>query len=74
MSGILCAMTQSEKELLLSWLANEKLRLDTEYLENLQRIRFRRSDITDFFEILIIQQRREDFDEFSKCLLRLLRL
>lgn len=67
-------MTEKEKELLLSWVVNEQLRIDQELVELRQRLRFRKTDITDSFEFLILQQRQADFEEFSRVLFRLLRL
>lgn len=67
-------MKASEKEILLSWVVNEKLRLDNEYLESLQRVRFRKSDITDFIEMILLLQRIEDFNEFSVNMIHLLNL
>lgn len=67
-------MKASEKEILLSWVVNEKLRLDNEYIESLQRVRFRKSDITDFIEMILLLQRIEDFNEFSANMIHLLNL
>lgn len=67
-------MKASEKEILLSWIVNEKLRLDNEYVESLQRVRFRKSDITDFIEMILLLQRIEDFNEFSANMIHLLNL
>lgn len=67
-------MKASEKEILLSWVVNEKLRLDNEYVESLQRVRFRKSDITDFIEMILLLQRIEDFNEFSANMIHLLNL
>lgn len=67
-------MKASEKEILLSWVINEKLRLDNEYVESLQRVRFRKSDITDFIEMILLLQRIEDFNEFSANMIHLLNL
>lgn len=67
-------MTEREKELLLAWVVNEQQRLDLEYSERLQRVRYRESDITDFIEIMLLLQRRSDFADFSACMLRLLNM
>lgn len=67
-------MTEKEKELLLSWIINETARLEDELNELRQRVRFRRIDPTDNFEMILIQQRLLDFREFSKILLRLLHM
>jgi len=67
-------MTEKEKELLLSWVVNEQLRLDQELLELRNRIRFRRIDISENVEMILLQQRIADFEEFSSVLIRLLHL
>lgn len=65
-------MTEKEKELLLAWITNEQLRLDQELIDLRNRIRFRRIDITDNIEMIILQQRCQDFEEFAKMVIRLL--
>ena len=67
-------MTEKEKTLLLSWVVNEQERLDQEYIDTLQRIRFRKSDTVDYVEMLILSQRMQDFEEFARNMLRLLNL
>lgn len=67
-------MKHTEKDLLLSWVTSEKLRLDSEYIQLLQRVRFRKSDITDFFELILLLQRIEDFDDFANNMIRILNL
>lgn len=67
-------MTEKEKELLLAWITNEQLRLDQELIDLRNRIRFRRIDITDNVEMIILQQRVLDFEEFAKMVIRLLNL
>lgn len=67
-------MKLSEKQLLLQWVTTEKLRLSDEYIGMLQRIRYQKSDVVDFLEMIIIQQRLQDFDEFSKNMVYLLHL
>ena len=65
-------MTEKEKELLLSWIVNEQLRLDDELLQLRQRVRFRKIDISDNIEMILLQQRIADFEEFARVLMRLL--
>lgn len=65
-------VTEKEKELLLAWITNEQLRLDQELIDLRNRIRFRRIDITDNIEMIILQQRCQDFEEFAKMVIRLL--
>lgn len=67
-------MTEKEKELLLSWIVNEQLRLDQELIELRNRIRFRHIDISDNIEMMLLQQRITDFEDFARVLIRLLRL
>lgn len=67
-------MTEKEKELLLSWIVNESLRLDDDLVELRNRVRFRRVDVSDCVELALMLQRVEDFREFSVIVLRLLHL
>lgn len=67
-------MTEKEKELLLAWVVNEQFRLDQELNELRNRVRFRRIDISDNVEMILLQQRIADFEEFSRVLFRLLHL
>lgn len=67
-------MTEKEKELLLSWIVNEQLRLDQELQQLRNRIRFRHIDISDNVEMMLLQQRLNDFEEFASILMRLLHL
>lgn len=67
-------MTEKERELLLSWILNETARLEDELNEIRVRVRFRRIDISDNIEMILLQQRLNDFREFSKILLRLFHL
>ena len=67
-------MTQKEKELLISWLVNEEMRIESELIEVRNKIRFRNIDLTDNIEMILLQQRLSDFREFSKMLIRLLNL
>lgn len=67
-------MTEKEKELLLAWVVNEQFRLDQELNELRNRVRFRRIDISDNVEMMLLQQRIADFEEFSRVLFRLLHL
>lgn len=67
-------MTEKEKELILAWIINETQRLEEEYKQIRSNIRFRSIDISDNIEMILIQQRLNDFREFSAILLRLLHL
>lgn len=67
-------MTEKEKQLILSWIINETSRLEDQLAEIRARIRFRRIDLTDNVEMILLQQRLDDFREFTSILLRLLHL
>lgn len=67
-------MTQREKDLLWAWIINEQGRIENELQELRNRIRFRRIDISDNFEMALLQQRLEDFRDFALILIRLLNL
>lgn len=67
-------MKESEKELLLSYFINEDARLEAEFVELRNRVRFRKIDISDNVELMLLQQRIADFQEFSLVVLRLLNL
>lgn len=67
-------MTEKEKQLLLSWLVNEQLRLDQDIIELRNRLRFRKIDISECVEYMLLQQKSSDFEDFSKILIRLLHL
>lgn len=67
-------MTSQEKELLLSWVVNEEIRLSDEVSQLRQNLRFRKIDLLDCFELAIAMQRYSDFTEFSLILLRLLHI
>jgi hypothetical protein len=45
-------MTERERELLSAWLVNEDLRLEGDLIEAKNRIRYRRSDISDLYDLL----------------------
>lgn len=57
-------MTKNEKELLLSWIVNEEIRLSNELHQLRNTLRFRRIDISDCFELAVMQQRYTDFCDF----------
>lgn len=67
-------MKQSEKDLIMSYFVNEEMRLDDEFIELRNRIRFRRIDISDCVELICVMQRIADFHEFSIIVMRLLHL
>lgn len=67
-------MKESEKELLLAYFVNEDARLEAEYIELRNRVRFRKIDISDNVEMMLLQQRIADFQEFALVVMRLLKL
>lgn len=67
-------MTLKEKELILSWIVNEEGRLEDDVIELRNRLRFRRIDISDCFELALALQRLENFRDFSLIVLRLLHM
>ena len=67
-------MTEKEKQLIYAWIINETQRLEEEFSQIRANVRFRKIDISDNIEMILLQQRLNDFREFSKILLRLLNL
>ena len=67
-------MTKRERELLLSWIVNEELRLDTDLQQLRSNLRFRRIEISDCVELALAQQRYTDFCDFVLTLGRLVDL
>ena len=67
-------MTAKEKELLLSFIVNEDVRICDEINELRQIIRFRRPDMSDCFELILAQQRYSDFKYYMDIVYRLLGL
>lgn len=67
-------MKLTEKELLWAWITNEQIRIENELTELRNRIRFRRIDVSDCVELMLMLQRYEDFKDFSLVLIRLLNL
>ena len=67
-------MTQQERELIISWIVNEEIRLDNEVKELQSRVRFRKMTVSDSLELAFAQQRLENFQEFALIIIRLLNL
>ena len=67
-------MNQREKELILSWIYNEEIRLENEVVELQNRVRFRKISVNDCIELALTLQRLDDFNEFVLIVLRLLDL
>lgn len=64
----------TEKELLWAFIVNEEGRLEGEVVELQNRIRFRRINQNDCFELALALQRLDDFREFALIVIRLLNL
>lgn len=67
-------MRQKEIEILLAWFINEEFRLEDQMHELRQRIRFRKISLEDNIEMILLQQRIDDFTEFRNICIRLLHL
>lgn len=67
-------MNQRERELIISWIVNEELRLDDEVKELQSRVRFRKLTVSDSLELAFAKQRYENFQEFALIVIRLLNL
>lgn len=67
-------MTQQERELIISWIVNEEIRLDNEVKELQSHVRFRKMNVSDSLELAFAQQRLENFQEFALIIIRLLNL
>ncbi len=67
-------MKQKEIELLLSYFVNEEIRLDNQISELRARIRFRNITLEDNIEMILLQQKIDDFREFRQNCMQLLHL
>lgn len=67
-------MRQKEIELLLSYFVNEEIRLDNQITELRARIRFRNITLEDNIEMILLQQKIDDFREFRQNCMQLLHL
>lgn len=67
-------MTVKEYDLLQMYLYNYAVRLEQERDGLQQRLRYRKFNSVDVIEMLILQQRCEDFAEFSQDITHLLHL
>lgn len=67
-------LKRKEIELLLAWFCNYDIRLEDQMHELRQRIRFRKITLEDNIEMILLQQRIDDFAEFRLTALRLLNL
>lgn len=67
-------MRKIEKELFLSYIINQRERFDIELQEQQRRIRYRRIDVVDLVEYLLLLERISSFEEFVSNALALLHL
>lgn len=67
-------MKMTEKDVLLGYFCNELDRIETEMVETRNRIRFRCIGIEDNVEMILIQQRLNDFREFAQNVRAILHL
>lgn len=67
-------MKHKEIDLLLAWFVNEEFRLEDQMHELRQRIRFRKITLEDNIEMILLQQRIDDFTDFRNTCIRLLHL
>ena len=58
--------------MLLAYLDSEDWRIENELTELRNRIRFRKIEIVDVVELLLLMQRKDDFAEFSRNVIYLL--
>lgn len=67
-------MKRIEKELFLSYILNQRDRYAIEIQEQQRRIRFRRIDVVDLVEYMLLLERANAFEEFASNSLALLHL
>lgn len=67
-------MRKIEKELFLSYIINQRDRFDLEIQEQQRRIRYRRIDVVDLVEYMLLLERISAFEEFVSNALALLHL
>lgn len=67
-------MRKIEKELFLSYIINQRDRFDSEIQEQQRRIRYRRIDVVDLVEYMLLLERISAFEEFVANSLALLHL
>lgn len=67
-------MKKTEKELFLSYVNSQRQNFDNELCEIQRRIRYRKIDITDCLEYMLLLERSAAFEEFVKTSFVLLHL
>lgn len=58
-------MKKTEKELFLSYVNSQRQNFDNELFEIQRRIRYRKIDITDCLEYMLLLERAAAFEEFA---------
>ena len=67
-------MNQKELSLLLSYIYNNRIRLEDEVSQLQSNVRFRKVDVTDCLELLVALTQLETFKEITDQVLMLLEL
>lgn len=67
-------MRITEKEIFCAFIINQRNRYDSELQELQRRIRYRKIDVTDIIEFLLLRERADAFEDFSQTALSLLHL
>ena len=67
-------MKKHEQALLLSYMVNNRIRLEDTVKQYQSNIRFRKIDLTDCFELIVAQVQLETFNEMTKHIRLLLNL
>ena len=67
-------MNQKELSLLLSYIYNNRIRLEDEVSQLQSNVRFRKVDITDCLELIVAIAQLQSFEEITNHILSLLSL
>lgn len=67
-------MRITEKEIFCAFIINQRNRYDSELQELQRRIRYRKIDVTDIIEFLLLRERVDAFEDFAQTALSLLHL
>ena len=64
----------TQKEVLMSYILNYRVRLESEFQRSQQQIRYRRIDTVDCLECIIAQTRLQAFEEYSAHIMAIMRM
>jgi len=64
----------TQKEVLMSYILNNRVRLEGEFQRSQQQIRYRRIDTVDCLECIIAQTRLQAFEEFAAHIMHLMKM